>query len=137
MIFRYNYKSNDVYYSHNSFYKVYLTALKTAYNLWTFTWFEHFKLPFRLKGTDKIHTEGISKFHFNIYSILFVLKIAASNKNVLVKLQGYVSSNVSLVSFWLICITMWDPEIKCLGRSYLLPTPELTECSPLQREQGG
>ena len=31
-----------------------------------------FKLPFRLKGTDKIHTEG-SKFHSNIYSILFGL----------------------------------------------------------------
>ena len=28
MIFRYNYKSNDVFYSLNSFYKVYLTALK-------------------------------------------------------------------------------------------------------------
>jgi len=28
MIFRYNYKSNDVFYSPNSFYKVYLTVLK-------------------------------------------------------------------------------------------------------------
>ena len=26
----------------------------TAYNLWTFTWFVHFELPFRLKGTKKI-----------------------------------------------------------------------------------
>ena len=43
----------------------------TAYNLWTFTWFVHFELPFRLKGTDKIHTEGLSKFHSNMYSILF------------------------------------------------------------------
>ena len=34
----------------------------TAYNLWTFTWFVHFELPFRLKGTDKIHTERFSKF---------------------------------------------------------------------------
>ena len=25
----------------------------TAYNLWTFTWFVHFELPFRLKGTEK------------------------------------------------------------------------------------
>ena len=41
----------------------------TAYNLWTFTWFVHFELPFRLKGTDKIQ---ISKFLSNIYSILFV-----------------------------------------------------------------
>ena len=40
----------------------------TAYNLWTFV---HFELPFRLKGTEKNHTEGISKFHSNIYSILF------------------------------------------------------------------
>jgi len=79
MIFRYNNKLNDVFYSPNSFYKVYLTASKnsklkwivrehivlmysTAYNLWTFTWFVHFELPFRLKGTDKIHTEGFSKF---------------------------------------------------------------------------
>ena len=43
----------------------------TAYNLWTFTWFVHFELPFRLEGTDKIHTERLSKFHSNIYSILF------------------------------------------------------------------
>ena len=43
----------------------------TPSNLWTFTWCVHFELPFRLKGTDKIHTEGFSKFHSNIYSILF------------------------------------------------------------------
>ena len=43
----------------------------TPYNLWTFTWYVHFELPFRLKGTDKIHTKGLSKFHSNIYSILF------------------------------------------------------------------
>jgi len=29
------------------------------------------ELPFRLKGTDKIHTEGLTKFHSNIYSIFF------------------------------------------------------------------
>ena len=29
-------------------------------------------LPFRLKGTYKIHTKGLFKFHSNIYSILFV-----------------------------------------------------------------
>ena len=39
----------------------------TAYNLWTFIWFVQFELPFRLKGTDKIHTEGLSKFHSYIY----------------------------------------------------------------------
>ena len=43
----------------------------TAYNLWTFTWFVHFELPFRLKGTEKIHTERFSKFPSNIYSILY------------------------------------------------------------------
>ena len=42
----------------------------TAYNLWTFTWFVHFELP----GTDKIHTEGFTKFRSDIYSILFVYK---------------------------------------------------------------
>ena len=34
MIFRYNYKSNDVIYSPNSFYKVYLTALKNSKSKW-------------------------------------------------------------------------------------------------------
>ena len=43
----------------------------TAYNLWTFTWFVHFELPFRLKGTEKIHTERFFKFPSNIYSILY------------------------------------------------------------------
>ena len=40
----------------------------TAYNLWTFTWFVHFV---QAELDWKIHTEGLSKFHFNIYSILF------------------------------------------------------------------
>ena len=47
----------------------------TAYIFWTFTWFVHFEPPFRPKGTDKIHTEGLSKFHSNIYSILFIWDI--------------------------------------------------------------
>ena len=34
MIFRYNYKSNDVFYSPNSFYKVYLTAIKKSELKW-------------------------------------------------------------------------------------------------------
>jgi len=45
----------------------------TEYNLWTFTWFVHFELPFRLKGTENIHTEGFSKIPSNIYSILFAV----------------------------------------------------------------
>jgi len=87
LIFRYNYKSNDVFYSPNSFFKA-LTALKnskwsrehtvsmysTAYNLWTFAWFAHLELPFRLKGTEKSHTEGLAKLNSNIYSFLFVYK---------------------------------------------------------------
>ena len=44
----------------------------TANNLWTFTWFVHFELPFRLKGTEKIHTERFFKLPSNIYSILYV-----------------------------------------------------------------
>ena len=34
MIFRYNCKSNDVFYSPNSFYKVYFTALKNSKLKW-------------------------------------------------------------------------------------------------------
>jgi len=34
MIFSYNYKSIDVFYSPNSFYKVYLTALKNSKLKW-------------------------------------------------------------------------------------------------------
>jgi len=34
MIFRHNYKSNDAFYSPNSFYKVYLTALKNSKFNW-------------------------------------------------------------------------------------------------------
>ena len=44
--------------------------LSTAHNLWTFTWFVHFELPFRLKGTEKI--KRLSKFPSNTYSILCV-----------------------------------------------------------------
>ena len=59
MIFRYDYKIIH--------YKVYLTALKISK-----FWFVHFELPFRLKGTEKIHTERFFKFLSNIYSILYV-----------------------------------------------------------------
>jgi len=69
-----------MFFIHLFYYKVYLTALKnsklkwivyrqhtvlmyfTAHDLWTFTWFVHFELPFRLKGTEKVHTERFSKF---------------------------------------------------------------------------
>ena len=85
MIFRYNYKSNDGFYLPNSFYKVHLTALKnsklkwivwgtycnmysTAYNLWTFIWF---LTPFQAERDWQNSYRGISKFHSNLYSILF------------------------------------------------------------------
>ena len=50
----------------------------TAYNLWTFTWFVHFELPFRLKGTEKIHTERFFLFLSNIYSFLYADKVLTS-----------------------------------------------------------
>ena len=40
----------------------------TAYNLWTFV---NFELPFRLKGNDKIHTEGFQ--NSTLIYILFSL----------------------------------------------------------------
>ena len=48
-----------------------IKQLGGKYNLWTFTWFVHFKLPFRLKGTEKIHTEKFSKFPliYNLFSM--------------------------------------------------------------------
>ena len=49
----------------------YWLMFSTVYNLWTFTWFVHFELPFSLKGTEKIHTERFFKFPSNIYSILY------------------------------------------------------------------
>ena len=78
-------------------YKVYLTALKisklkwksrehtvlmysTAHNLWTFTWFAHFELPFRLEGTEKIHTERFFKF-LSIY-ILFSMALDVVTKKI-------------------------------------------------------
>ena len=48
--------------------------------MWTFTWFIHFELPFSLKGTEKMHTEGLSKFHSNIY-IPFSLGFTQHNNN--------------------------------------------------------
>ena len=51
----------------------------TAHNLWTFTWFVHFELPFRLKGTEKIHTQRFFKFPSNIYSILYACNISTIN----------------------------------------------------------
>ena len=83
MFYRYNYKSNDVFHSPNSLWSFKkfeieidrrehtVSMYTTAYNLWTFTWFVHFELPFRLKGTEQIHTKKFSKFPSNIYSILF------------------------------------------------------------------
>ena len=43
----------------------------TSYNLWTFTWFVHFELPFRLKGTEKKIIPRDSLNSPLIYSILY------------------------------------------------------------------
>ena len=56
MIFRYNYKSNDVFYSLNSFYKVYLTALKNS------------KLKWKVQGTYCINVLYCIKF-MKVYMI--------------------------------------------------------------------
>ena len=91
MIFRYNFISNDVFYSTNSFYKVYLTALKKYQCALLHIICEHLhelytlNSLFRLKGTDKIYTEGLFKFHSNIYSILFVYEL--SEYKTLLKLE--------------------------------------------------
>ena len=65
----------------------------TAYNLWTFTWFVHFELPLRLKGTEKIHTERLSKFPSNIYSILFGYTVLSNC------LCNYVNWNINITSW--------------------------------------
>jgi len=44
----------------------------TAYNLWTFTWFVHFKCLFRLKGAKQIQTEGNSYFSSILISVLWL-----------------------------------------------------------------
>ena len=58
----------------------------TTYNLYTFTWFVHFKLLFRQKGTDKIHTEGLFKFHSNIFYFLWLVLFQIFNKGFWIKL---------------------------------------------------
>ena len=69
----------------------------TAFNLWTFTWFVHFELLFRLKGTEKIHTERFSEFPFNIYSILYVWNTFNTLQ------QGPFFANAANYSFFLFC----------------------------------
>ena len=71
----------------------------TANNLWTFTGIVHFELPFWRKGTDKIHTEGLSKFHSNIFSILFV------NNGICLKL---VSGEMIQISFFFFVTREFD-----------------------------
>ena len=137
MIFRYNYKSNNVFIP-LIHYKVYLTALKirnwneqsrehtvlmysTAYNLWTFTWFVHFEHSFRLKGTEKIHTERFFKFP-SIYSILYDCITYLSLNTDVYWLVVYSTctiehavENIAYYSFQLISVTLlslpegWNP----------------------------
>ena len=51
-------------------------------------------LPYRLTGADKIHTEGLIKFHSNIYFILFggphPLKISGSDRHLVLKFDTNV-----------------------------------------------
>ena len=42
----------------------------TSYNLWTFTWIVNFKLLFRLRGAEQIHTEENSYFLSILISVL-------------------------------------------------------------------
>ena len=84
----------------------------TAYNLWTFTWFVHFKLPFRLKGTEKIHTERFFKFPSNIYSILF------GDKELVCKaVQQAFSCQTSAISLPFILVP-WCRPCKSLNKFY-------------------
>ena len=40
--------------------------------MWTFTRIVHIELPFMLKGTDKIHNEGLAKFPSNLFYPLWL-----------------------------------------------------------------
>ena len=71
----------------------------TAYNLWTFTWFVHFKLPFRLKGTEKMHTERLPVFPSNIYSILF-----GENIKTMQSFAKTITNNLWNSKLWELCI---------------------------------
>ena len=42
----------------------------TAYNLWTFTWFVYFELPFRLKGTEKIIKIPLLYIFYSLWLLL-------------------------------------------------------------------
>ena len=49
--------------------------------------FVHFELPFRLKGTEQIHTERFFKFLSNIYSILYDYNFWEENKHLCLSLH--------------------------------------------------
>ena len=82
----------------------------TAYNLWTFTWFVHLELPFRLKGTEKIYTERFSKFHSNIYAILFGYNAKCYYENMLsckmLPRQNVTMQNVTMQNLTMQNVTM-------------------------------
>ena len=46
-----------------------------VHNLLTFTWIVHFELLYRLKETDKTHTEGLFKFLSILISVLWLFLI--------------------------------------------------------------
>ena len=97
----------------------------TVYNLSTFTWIVHFELPFRLKGTDKIQTEGLFKFLSIIICVLcfYYLRRYLLCKNLFVEkrlcnllpLIDVLKSNIdSSTNIW--CSDIGDNNKGLLGR---------------------
>jgi len=80
--------------------KIFSKCNQKCSNLWTFTWFVHFEPPFRLKRTDKIHTEGFSKFHSNIYSILFDYSLGNKTFQIIHQLSYFVGQPVHDILFY-------------------------------------
>ena len=77
----------------------YVLVWCTVYNLWTFTWSVHFELPFRLEGTDIIHTEGLFKF-LSIHILCSVFRTYSVNGNRPLKSTSEVVAKIPIVSGW-------------------------------------
>ena len=72
----------------------------------------YFELPFRLKGTEKIHTERFSKLPSNIYSILYGYQVAKLSQDY--KRFYYVFDYCSLKNVF---VTMTDAKfVGCIKR---------------------
>ena len=95
----------------------------TAHNLCTFTWFVHFEITFRLKGTEKIHTE---KFPSNIYSILYEFSVQAVNLHLSEFYLTYYNGS-SWLSAWTntldwkrVLLTVKQPYLKIISKEQYL-----------------